>query len=143
MHFWHDFHITGYTVNGAQRELAFDLLWPYESASDVRRARIVFGGVEAYHLEHDLGGNIVHGFAERPLREFLEAWAEHFALNCKYGWPRFWRSMPHPPRPVAWELEAAHQSLAERGAKCIELASSYGLSGWVVAATLREEVIVR
>lgn len=141
MRSWHDFHITGYAVNGEQREISFEVKWPYESESVARRAKIVFCGVEAYFLEHDLGANIVYDFSEQPLRQFLEEWAEHFESSCKYGWPKFWRPQAHPARPVAVELEDAYVRLANGGAKCVELASSYGMSGWLIAAAVREEII--
>lgn len=138
---WHDFHIEGYDVDGARREIAFKLVWPYDSPTDVRRARIVFEGVEAYFLEHDLGSNIVYDFSETPLRGFLEDWAQRFDSSAKYGWPAFWRRHPYPRRSVEVELEDAYRLLSDQGVKCIELASSYGLSGWVLAAGVREEVL--
>jgi len=137
---WHDFHIDGYAVDGVRRELAFRLTWPYETPSTVRRARVVFEGVEAYFLEHDLGSNIVYDFSEQPLEAFLEEWTDRFEVSAKYGWPAFWRPVPSPPRPVEVERGDAFRLLAERGVKCIELGSSYGLSGWVLAAAFREEV---
>jgi hypothetical protein len=137
---WHDFHIDGYAVDGFGREISFDLAWPYDTPTDARRARMVFEGVEAYFLEHDLGSNIVYDFAERSLRGFLEEWAQRFELSAKFGWPAFWRPTPYPQRAVEVELDDAHRLLTERNAKCIELASSYGLSGWVIAANVREEV---
>jgi len=140
MRSWHDFHMVGYAVDGALREVTFKLAWPYESATDVRQARVAFEGVEAYFLEHDLGSNIVHDFAERPLRAFLEEWAERFEFTAKCGWPAFWRPVPCPQRPVDVELDDAARLLAQRGVKCVELSSSYGLSGWMLAAGVREDI---
>ena len=137
---WHDFHIDSYAVDGSRREVAFELAWPYDTPTDARRARILFEGVEAYFLEHDLGSNIVYDFAERPLRGLLEEWTDRFELSAKFGWPAFWRPAPYPQRPVEVELDEAYRLLTERSVKCIELASSYGMSGWLIAANVREEI---
>ena len=140
MHSWHDFHIVGYAVNGKGQEVSFDLEWPYESGSLVRRAKLRFLGVEGYFLEHDMGGNIVFDFSERPLSEFLQEWTERFEASCRWGWPKFWRLQPYPARPLAVEVEDAQRWLVAKGIKCIELSSSYGLSGWILASGVQHEV---
>jgi hypothetical protein len=139
MHTWHDFHLTGYAVDGKRQEIVFDLEWPYDSATDIVRARLRFTGVEGYFLEHDLGSNIVYSFEETPLRDLLQEWSERFDVSSKWGWPKFWRPAPYPARPLAEELEEAHQRLTAKGVKCIELSSSYGLSGWVLAVAVDHE----
>lgn len=141
MRSWHDFHITGYAFNGKRNELTFDLEWPYDTATDIKRATLFLLGVESYFLEHDLGQNIVYSFSEKPLRKLLEEWASRFDNECKWGWPKFWRPVPHPPRPAEVELEDAFQRLSAGEIKCIELSSSYGLSGWILASGIRHEVI--
>ncbi len=141
MHSWHDFHITGYAVDGKNREITFDLEWPYDSTTDVDRARLRFTGVEGYFVEHDLCENIVYAFREWPLRDFLQEWSERFEVACKWGWPRFWRPGPHPVRPLLEELEDVHQRLVAAGVRCIELSSSYGLSGWVLAVAVSHDVV--
>lgn len=130
---WHDFHIIGYSVESKRQTLTFNLEWPYETATDIQKVKLYFSGIESYYLEHDLGGNIVYSFAEVPLRPFLEHWANRFENECKWGWPRFWRSKPYPVRPAEIELEEAFEYLTQRQLKCVELSSSYGLSGWVLA----------
>jgi hypothetical protein len=141
MRSWHDFHITGYAFDGKRKELSFDIEWPYQTPTDVERAKISLLGVEAYFLEHDLGVNVISSFSERPLREFLEEWERRFETECKWGWPKFWRPVRHPPRPVAVELEDALQRLTALEVKCIELSSSYGLSGWILAVGIQAEVV--
>ncbi len=136
MRSWHDFHITSYAVDGKRREISFDLEWPYDTPIDVKSARLHFQGVEAYFFEHDLGGNIVGSIEERPLRGFLEAWAEKFETECKWGWPKFWRPTRYPPSPVEVTLEECFQSLTALRVKCFEISSSYGLSGWVLATEI-------
>ncbi|WP_234264552.1 hypothetical protein [Hydrogenophaga sp. NFH-34] len=138
MRSWHDFHITGFAVAGKLQELAFDLEWPYESETDVRRAQLKFTGVECYYLEHDLGANIVYAFSEESLGEFLTEWSEKFEVQCKWGWPSFWRAKPHPPRSLELELKDSLAYLSEKQVKCFDLSSSYGLSGWVLASGVQE-----
>jgi len=117
MRAWHDFYIVGYDVDGIRRELSFKLVWPYDTPRDARRARIIFEGVEAYFLEHDLGSNIVYDFAERPLRGFLDEWTQRFESGAKYGWPGFWRPAPYPQRPVEVEIAMTRIVCSRSGAR--------------------------
>ena len=135
---WHDFHIVGYAASGTLRRLTFELEWPYNSAAPAPVGQLAFQGVESYFLEHDLGGNIVYSFAEVPLREFLEQWQSKFEQECRWGWPKFWRTTPHPPQPVQQVLEEAFAYLSSKDIKCVELSSSHGLSGWVLASAIEE-----
>jgi len=138
MHAWHDFHIVGYAASGTLRRLTFELEWPYDSAPPAPTGQLAFDGVEAYFLEHDLGGNIVYSFAEASLRKFLEEWQSRFENECRWGWPTFWRTKPHPRQPVEQVLEEAFAYLSGKDIKCVELSSSYGLSGWVLASSIEE-----
>ncbi len=139
MRSWHDFHIVGYSVDGKQGELTFDLVWPYGLDLEKQSASFRFSGVECYFLEHDLGGNIVFAFSDRPLRAFLEEWASRFEVTSKSdGWPRFWRPKPIPRQTFEEDLESALSLLISKGIRCTELSSSYGLSGWVLATSVEE-----
>jgi hypothetical protein len=140
MRSWHDFHLTGFAVDGARETLTFHLEWPYETESPVRRGRVLFSGVECYYLEHDVGTNIVYGIEEVPLQEHLTEWVDRFETECKWGWPRFWRPKPYPRRSVEIELSEAIERLTLRGVKCFELTSSLGLSGWILAAHVEESL---
>lgn len=35
MRTWHDFHLTGYAVDGKRQEIVFDLEWPYDTERDI------------------------------------------------------------------------------------------------------------
>jgi hypothetical protein len=142
MRSWHDFHLVGYAVDGKRAELSFQLEWPYETETDVRRARVTFSGLECYYFEHDLGENIMYGLNEVPLQEHLEQWTGRFETECKWGWPKFWRPVPYPKRPVEVELSDAVERLLAKGVKCFELTSSYGLSGWVMAVDAQHAIEV-
>ncbi|MBB3193893.1 hypothetical protein [Roseateles terrae] len=153
MHTWHDFHITGYSVDGKRRAIVFHLESPIESmpghSSGTRsdepargsRVQLRFEGVEGYFLEHDLRGNIVYAFEEIPLRPFLEQWADTFTKSSQWGWPLFWTGGSRSGADASESVEAAFQHLSARGVMCVELSSSYGLSGWVLATSVEHEVL--
>jgi hypothetical protein len=141
MRSWHDFNIIGYTVDGKFRSLTFDIEGPADSYPDVRRAEIRFTDVECYYLEHDLGVSIVLAFEEVALEEHLAEWAERFETESKWGWPRFWRAKPYPPRHVREELEDSLAVLRSKEVRCFHLSSSYGLSGWILAAGVEDVII--
>jgi hypothetical protein len=125
---FHDFHLTGYEVDGQRRELRLNLAWLYPEDTKGRGTQqIVFLGVEGYFLEHDLGVSIVYAIEEVPLLAHVEANAEQFRKSSKLGWPPFWKG----------DVSATMASLSASGAKCFELSSSYGMSGWVVANGFR------
>ena len=46
MHSWHDYNITGYSVDGPNQRVTLNVVWPYESEIEVKSARVVFSGVE-------------------------------------------------------------------------------------------------
>jgi hypothetical protein len=124
MRSWHDYHITGYFVEGERRRITFDVSWPYDLSTDIKRTSIVFSGVEGYFFEHDLGVNVLYSISEEQLEAFLSQNAERFEKERKWGWPLFWRGA------IGTTLE----HLNSRNVKCFAISSSYGLSGWVLAS---------
>ena len=125
MNSFHDYHLTGYEVDGQRRELRLNLAWLYPTDAEPREpARLIFSGVEDYFFEHDLGVNIVYAIEEIALLTHLQACEQQFQKSKQWGWPRFWTG----------EVAKSMEQLNAKGAKCFELSSSYGLSGWVVAA---------
>jgi hypothetical protein len=126
MRAWHDYNLVAYSVDGRARQITFDVVWPASSTADIPKARIVFSGVEAYFFEHDLGVNILNSVTEVSVDDFLSQNALHFEKERKWGWPLFWRKGEADARVY----------LQRVGAKCIEVATSYGLSGWIIAANV-------
>ena len=120
---WHDYCLAGHTVDGERRRITFDLVWPFDSAVDIRRATVIFFGVEGYAFEHDLGKNIVLALSEEPLDAFLQEQAELFRAESRWGWPPFWRG----------DVPLTLAALSAKGVRCFEVSSSYGLTGWVLA----------
>jgi hypothetical protein len=124
MRAWHDYHLTGYKVDGVGHEITFEVSWPYKSSTDIAFAFVVFSEVEGYFFEHDLGANILYSLAEEPLEAFLTEHAKRFEQEAKWGWPLFWRG----------SAQQTLDHLNAKNIKCFEISSSYGLSGWVLAA---------
>jgi len=116
MQSFHDYHLTGYSVDGQA---------PPDAEIPRPPQILVFLGVQDYFLEHDMGINIVYGIEEVSLEEHVRSNADSFALSSKWGWPRFWLE----------SADATTSQLRSKDMKCFELSSSYGLSGWVVAAS--------
>jgi hypothetical protein len=126
MHSFHDYHLTGYEVDGQRRELRLTLAWLYPEDPETRAPeQVIFCGVEDYFFEHDLGVNIVYSIEEVPLLGHLQDCEQQFQSSKKWGWPRFWTG----------EVSKTMEQLSAKGAKCFELSSSYGLSGWIVAVS--------
>jgi hypothetical protein len=126
MRSWHDYHLVGYSVAESGRKIAFEVTWPYETETDVRRANVVFSNVEGYFFEHDLGGNILYSISEESVHALLTQNASRFQDESKWGWPLFWRD----------GVEKTLELLVEKNVKCFEISSSYGLSGWVLATNM-------
>jgi len=127
---FHDYHLVGYEVDGQRGEVRLNLAWLYAGVEPRPPEQVVFRGVEDYFFEHDLGVNIVFDIEEFPLLGFLQGWEEHFRANKQWGWPRFWKG----------DVSSTAEALSSRGSKCYELTTSYGLSGWVVAASVDSHV---
>ena len=122
---FHDYHLTGYEVDGLRRELRLNLAWLYPDDPEPRPPeQVVFHGVEDYFFEHDLGVNIIYAIEEIATLNHLQACEQQFRASARWGWPRFWRG----------EVSETIEQINAKGAKCFELSSSYGISGWVIAA---------
>lgn len=128
---WHDYHLTGYSVDGQRQRLVLDVKWLDEGKVDLPHVHIAFVGVEGYSLRHDLGVNIILELEEGPLDRFLRDLAPRFAAESKWGWPMFWRG--DTARTLAY--------LEEKRAHCFYLSASYGMDGWIVAAGMEHHTV--
>jgi hypothetical protein len=127
---WHDYHLTAYTVDGENRRISFQLVWPYRTETGVRRATVIFSGVARHFFAYDHGVSIVLAFEEGPLAESLDKHTHQFEDGEKWGWPSFWRG----------NVENTAAYLEEQSLRFFEISSSYGLSGWVCARDVNHEV---
>jgi hypothetical protein len=139
MRSWHDYHITGYSVDGPSQRITLFVSWPYKTETDIERASVIFSGVECYYFEYDLGTSIVLDLGEWPLQDFLAAWSDRFETECKWGWPRFWRPKPLARQTTAQATEEAFATLSQKKVRCFELSSSYGMSGWILATEVSHD----
>src|SRR5438067_1692841 len=125
MRSWHDYHLTGYRVDGERKELSLSVRDSTKSASS---ENVVFSGVVDYFFEHDLGTNIIYAIEESPIEPFVQENAALFMREQKWGWPRTWEG----------NAEQMIRHLQEHKFKLWVLSSSYGLSGWVLALQVTE-----
>jgi len=123
----HDNRVISYEVDGERRRIV--LHTRLEGRHPVEYTDVVFDGVLAYHFEHDNFGNILFGVAEVPIPQLVGAWRSLFEEGSPYAWPGSWNESP----------EASIRHFEANGAKAFEISSSYGLAGWVVAASHRLE----
>ena len=129
---FHDYWLTGHTVDGEKRLLTFKLSEDPRGTKNPYLAELLFEEVQDYFLEHDLGVNIVYSITEKPLDNFLAENLENFVEQSKWGWPKFWKG----------DLEKTQTFLSSNHCRIWEMQTSYGLSGWVVATQVRENTHV-
>ena len=122
----YDYEVSGYHVDDKAHTIRFILAPPKGSPNARESVEIVFGDVEGYFLEHDLGTSIVFAVEEQPLLPFLFRNEEHFVHEAQWGWPLFWQGSAQGT--ASW--------LTSRGRRVWAISSSYGMSGWVVAGAV-------
>lgn len=120
---WHDYQLIGYTVDGENKQIIFQMLWASETKTDISRVNVAFSGVEGYHFERDMGENIVSDIKVVPLKPFLVKNARFFKQQRQWGWPLFWQG----------SVAATLAYLESKHVQCWELSASFGLSGWLLA----------
>src|SRR5215204_4921041 len=128
MRTFHDYWLTGHTVDGEKSLLIFALSEDPRSTKTPRLVDVIFDGLQDYFLEHDLGVNVVDSIQEKALDPFLAENKERFKEQSKWGWPKFWKG----------DVEKTFTFLSKNQSRVWELETSYGLSGWVVATQVQE-----
>jgi hypothetical protein len=119
----HEYGVNAYRVDGKTRTIRFKLGTQEGSSKPRESSELVFTEVEGYLFGRGLETGMVLAAEEQPLAAFLAENEEHFARESQWGWPQFWRG--------SVDLTAAW--LTSRGCRVWRIATSYGLSGWVVA----------
>ncbi|HXC53397.1 MAG TPA: hypothetical protein VN634_21100 [Candidatus Limnocylindrales bacterium] len=119
----HDNHVYAYVVDCEARRLvlhtAFRDKMPHEFTD------VVFREVCAHFFEHVLKGNILFDVEEVSLERLLRENAVLFEDSWHFAWP---------PIEYAGNLVTLVAKLTSGGTKAFSITSSYGLSGWVLAA---------
>jgi len=123
----HDNTILGYEVSCEGREICIRTEYR-DKGAPFERTNINFSGVEAYEFVYDCMGNIIFRLEDVPSEDIVKEnqakFEEGFRLS---GWPRFWKG----------SLDEALNFLKTRSIRGFRLSSSYGMSGWVLAAEMR------
>ncbi|WP_395090455.1 hypothetical protein [Armatimonas sp.] len=87
---------------------------------------MVFHGVFAYHFQQDTLVNIIFGIEEVATANILTDHKVLFDAGRPYGWPQ-----------IEGKLQANLEAyLSENEVRGFEIASSYGLEGWVLAQSM-------
>ncbi|NTU72076.1 MAG: hypothetical protein HGB10_09700 [Coriobacteriia bacterium] len=120
----HDNRVIGFEVDGRARRIVLHTV--YEEAATVESTDVVFEGILAYHLAGDnLEANILLDVEEWAVEELLGEQAGLFEAGRKHGWPGVWNTSD----------EALRSRIVESGARAFRISPSFGLDGWVLAAS--------
>jgi hypothetical protein len=118
----HDYYLVKYSVDCEMRQVVMRVRKDWDVPKNFRT--IVFDDVEGYRFENDNFGNIIFSLETIPIKEFLNDYASELDESFRMsGAPRFWPEV----------LASEGRVLSEKGIKPFILASSYGLSGWILA----------
>jgi hypothetical protein len=121
----HDNRVVAYEVDGERRRIT--LHTRFEANGSVEHTDIIFESVLAYYFENDNFGNVLFGVGEFSIAELVAQNRRLFEEGSQYAWPGTWNSSP----------EESIRYMQSAGAKAFAISSSYGLGGWVVAASCR------
>ena len=125
----HDNFLVSDEVRGEQREIW--LRTEFRESQPIENTDVVFRGVEAYCFYHDNFQTIIFDITETPADDILAEESALFEEGRCYGWPGVWN-----------DSEAAMRAhLTQRGVRGFSLSSSFGMCGWILAASM--ETIVR
>lgn len=126
----HDHCLIEYRVHLPDRQVTLITL-PEEGRfrSGIDPVVTVFEGLEGHHFERVSSGVIFLDISDIPLSEFLRDHQAELAEGHRLvGAPGWWPG----------SVSAAEAYLKSRGAHSFEINSSYGFSGWVLAASVRQ-----
>ena len=115
--------IDGCRIEGST--IRFAVADPHGTSAPNRSVELVFRDVEGYLFERKGEPCAVLAVEERGLDEFLFENEAFFSREARWGWPRFWQGCVE--QTAGW--------LAYRGRRVWTVATSSGLSGWVVAGS--------
>lgn len=126
----HDNFLVSYEVLCERREICFHTEYrdrgePFECTD------VSFTGVTAYDFWHDSEmGTIIFDITEVPATDIYAEHGDQLRKGVRYGWPGDW----------AETAEAAAAFFQSKGIRGFELASSCGMSGWILAREMTIEI---
>ena len=129
----HDHTLLGYRVLLGDAEVVLRTMPDQRASQEPGFPReIIFGGCAAHHFENASEGTILGWLLEVPLEKFIFERAALFDEGYRRsGWPPWWRG----------SVQGALEHLKQRRIHAYEITSSYGLYGWVMAASVREAIL--
>jgi len=120
----HDSLVYAVLVECERRIVTLFTAYPHWEPTEL--TDVVFTGVLAHHFRHVLEGNILDEIVAVEVNAFVGEHAGDFDRASKWGWP-----------PDYTAADAFRESLRVGGFQPYEISSSYGMSGWVIARSLR------
>jgi hypothetical protein len=123
----HDNFLTSYEVNCEARQIKLHAKPdPRDPAKNEQQPRtIVFDGVEGYRFENDAFGNIIFSLQTVSIERVFADYGDRILESYR---------LAGAPGPWAEDLGSATQLLRAKGVQGYIISSSYGLSGWILAA---------
>jgi hypothetical protein len=121
----HDNHLLGYEVDGVSRRIVLHTEYAY-GQEPFEKTDVVFEGLVDHWFRHPVIPSIVFDVMEADARFLLTR--DRALLDEGHrigGWPSFWRDT----------VDGMLEAIAAQGGRMWEISSSYGLDGWVVAAS--------
>lgn len=115
-----------YTVESEQKRIRFSTVYYRDPAPD-EHTDVVFEGVLAYYFENDTLGTIIFDIEETSAEQIYDDNAGLFERLKNYGWP----ALQYKSKD---DLLARLQS---EGYRAFGIASSYGMTGFVLANQMR------
>lgn len=120
----HDANVYSYEVVAEARLIVLHTeYWPGDERTEF--SDIEFHGVAAHQFEHVLSGNILFDIVAVEARGFVERWASVLGGGIRYGVPEGSKKIHDVLDLVPW--------IDSQGLRAYEVASSYGLQGFVLA----------
>ena len=118
----HDNIIKSYCVDFEAETIMLKTIFHNYTDKIIENTDVIFTGYLTHNFGHECKGSVIFDINEYPLNLFLEQEAELFEDNKNYGWPILYKT----------ENELIEFIQANKY-KVFEVASSYGLFGWVFA----------
>jgi len=121
----HDNHLVSYEVDGIAKQIVLHTAYAY-GEEPYEKTDVIFEGVLDHYFRNSILPSIVFDVEEVEIQAILIR--DKNLINEGYrngGWPSFWRE----------STDEMLEAISNSGCKMFEISSSYGLDGWVAAAS--------
>lgn len=121
----HDNHLVSYEVDGVGKRIILHTEYVY-GEEPYEKTDVVFEGVIDHYFRNPILPSIVFDIEEVEIQAILIRDKDLIDEGHKIGgWPSFWKD----------SADEMLEAITSRGCKMFEVSSSYGLDGWVAAAS--------